>query len=501
MSPMALDSQPLPYAPDADQWSWVERSDFGIHGASDVVYRVQGEGPELPEELHSALDLLLHRFDVLEDRLQNLLEQEHSEEGPAFSARTSGPALWLTLGRILPRLLTFRWKESTGTWEFVYESGRPSALHVLERVLDSDFKFRLEDLSHFAAHGALVLSVLEAVGLENALSPAGILYCPAVDSPFPFKFFPVAGQAESNRDTYLRLLRKLLSHTETDEVFRARHFRELTRGFQKFGPAAATPEFQEVELRLWRLLSYVAARLRVKAGRLTDTKDPAEERTFLVELRQVHEAVNELTHLPAVLAAYYRTHFNVEFSKIYERALEELDGIAIKADCDLTDQQRTIDTVAALVSEFRRLGSVSPLQSLLEKDHEILMAYGVEPPPLETGWSRAYTKEIFTGAARFDTRRFGPVEGSEGELDESELDLDLDLEFNLGADEEVVEVEEEVYEDEEGGWSGDEEWSGDAIDDAWGSEQGADDAAQDQGNPGDEPWEEAGDAIDEAWGE
>ena len=41
--------------------------------------------------------------------------------------------------------------------------------------------------------------------------------------------------------TYINLLLRLLKHTETDEVFRARQFRELARGFQKFGPAAATP--------------------------------------------------------------------------------------------------------------------------------------------------------------------------------------------------------------------------------------------------------------------
>src|SRR5690606_3884021 len=214
--------------------------------------------------------------------------------------------------------------------------------------------------------------------------------CPALDSPFPFKFV-LAGQGGPNRATYLRLLSKILRQTESDETFRARQFRELSRGFQKFGPAAAMPQFQEVELRLWRLLSYLAARLRVKAGRLTDTKDPAQAGQFLRELRDVHRALDDLEHLPSRLAALFRSRFDLELERLYEMALPELDAIARRIDCDLTDRERSIDAVASLVAEFRRLGSASPLECLEEKDREIKLAYGdVEPEPLETGWARTY---------------------------------------------------------------------------------------------------------------
>jgi len=433
---------PLPYAPASAAWSYVERSELGVHGACDVLYRAPApEGAELPKRLRPALPVLLHEFDQARDVLDALPVEESTE----MVAR--GHGVVATLTRVLPRLLTFRYIDSEGVREFVFEGNRPSALHVLARVLDSPFKFRLEDLSRFATHGELLLHVLDGLGLPAALDPEATLYCPAVDSPYPFKFV-VVGEGRPNREVYVDLLKQLLRQTETDETFRARHFRELSRGFQKFGPGAATPQFQEVELRLWRLLSYTAARLRVMAGRLTSTSDPEQVQDFLVELRGVHDALDDLEHLPGRLAAFYRTHFDLEFGKLYEHALAELDVIAERVDCELTERRSSIDEIAATVSEFRRLGSASPLETLEEKDREILVAYGdVEVPEPKRGWARTYDEAIFTGAARFDQRRFG---GSDvGDLSEEDWALDLNLDFSEGVSDEgeLDEIEDAGMED------------------------------------------------------
>ena len=436
-----IDAQPLPLAQDRAAWAYVERDSLGVHGACDLVLRVpagEGASPELPPALSGALPLLLHEFDR-QPGLNELLARLGAAGG-AEAAR--GPSPKATLRRLLPRLITYRYVDTREQREFVFDGFRPSSIHVLGRVLETDHRFRLEDLSHFATHGELLGAVLQRIGLPRGLDPDAVLYCPAIDAPFPFKFAVVGDGARSNRDAYVEILRQLLRKTESDEVFRSRNFRELTRGFQKFGPAAATPQFQEVELRIWRLLSYLAARLRVKAGRLTDAAEAREVDVFLRELRHVHQALDDLVQLPSRLAAFYRGRFDLEFSGLYERALPELEEIARRIDCDLEDRERSIEALAGLVSEFRRLGSASPLESLEAKDREIKAAYGdVEVPPLETGWARTYTETIFTGATRFDTRRFDPaaVLGAEGaeeaqgsELSEDELDLGIDLEFGFG---------------------------------------------------------------------
>ena len=415
----------LPHAAQRDAWSYLERDHLGPHGASDLIFRVParaGEGPQLPPHLGEALPLLLHEFD--ESPAGRVLEKLARESRDPYA-----PTGKTTLTRILPQLLSYRYVESLKSFEFIFTGARPSSLHVLGRVLDTDFQFRLEDLSHFATHGELLLKILHVCNLRKALDPEAILYCPAVDSPFPFKFMAVAPGERSNRDVYVEVLSKLLRQTETDETFRDRHFRELSRGFQKFGPAAATPQFQEVELRLWRVLGYAAARLRVKAGRLTSTEDLDEVRQFLAELRHVHAALDRLVHLPSRIAAYYRTHFHKEFGQLYEEALQELDVIAEQLDCDFESIDRSIETIATTVSQFRSLGSASPLEALEENDREILIAYGESPPPLNHDWVRTYTAAIFTGAERFDTRRFG--EGSLNDSD-SEIDLSLDLDFGGG---------------------------------------------------------------------
>ncbi|MEZ6184515.1 MAG: hypothetical protein R3F62_05820 [Planctomycetota bacterium] len=410
----------LPHAPDAADWGYVVRTELGVHGASDLVVRVPTDaGPELEPRLQQALPLLLHEFDRVRLQLEAL-----------FPAGVEG--VTPKLRRLLPRLKTFRHRPTQGEQEFEFEGSRPSSLHVFGRALERKFTFRLEDLSHFATHGSLVLEVLEAFGLERALHESKILYCPAVDSPFPFKFALVGQGDEDNQAAYLRLLSKLLRQTETDEDFRARMFRELARGFQKFGPAAATPQFQEVELRLWRLLSYTAARLRVKAGRLTDTKDPEVAAGFRAELLDVHAALDALLHLPSRLAAFFRHRFELEFSSLAEHALKEIDAIAQRVDCDVAAFDRSIEAIATTVSELRRLGSRSPLESLEVLDREVRLAYGDEDvPELETGWARTYEKRIFTGAERFDERRFAENPAD----DESTVDLDLELSFEGGSKE------------------------------------------------------------------
>lgn len=428
-SPIAMTKathQPLPYAPDRTAWSWAERSDLGVHGTADVIHRVatpnEESGAELPIRLRRTLPLVLHEHAGLD--LADLVPPDLDD-----ARERLGLEPLQVIRRVVPRLLNFRYVESEQVREFVFGVGRPSSLHVLGRVLGTSFKFRLEDLSHFATHGELVVEVLDRLGINHVLDPEAILYCPALDSPFPFKF-SVVGQGGPNRATYLRVLSKILRQTETDETFRARQFRELARGFQKFGPAVATPQFQEVELRLWRLLTYLAARLRVKAGRLIDTKDIGQARQFLVELREVDRALEDVEQLASRLAAQFRTRFDLEFKRLSEHAMPELDRIAKRIDCDLSDRDRSIDAIANTVAELRRLGSASPLESLEQKDGEIQAAYGdVTPEPPSESWARTYTDTIHTGAERFDTRRFGaPVAGAL-DLGEEEENLDLDLDF------------------------------------------------------------------------
>jgi len=407
----------LPHAPNAPEWGYLERTELGVHGASDLVVRVPSSGgPELDARLHTAVPLLLHEFDRVRLKLEKLFPE---------GVETVTPRL----RRLIPRLRTFRYRSNDKEHEFEFEGWRASSIHLFSRALTRGHTFRLEDLSHFATHGSLLLRILEEFGLEHAIHERRILYCPAVDSPFPFKFALVGPGDESNQAAYLRLLSKLLRQTETDEAFRARIFRELARGFQKFGPGAATPQFQEVELRLWRLLGYTAARLRVKAGRLTDTKDPEVASGFREELRDVHGALDDILHLPSRLAAFFRTRFDLKFSSLAEHALTELDAIAKRVDCDVENFDRSIEKIATTVSEFRRLGSRSPLESLESLDRDVRLAYGDEDvPPLETGWARTYDKRIYTGAERFDERRFA----NSAVNDESVVDLNLELSFEGG---------------------------------------------------------------------
>jgi hypothetical protein len=448
---------PLPLANSKGRWAFEERSELGEHGPCFLIYRAGADSPSLPPLLSNALPLLLHEFDR-QYGLKPVLDHFNKF---AAEGGVGHPSSKTVLRRVLPRLVSYRFVESKGWREFLFEGNRASSVHVLARVLESGFPFRLEDLSHFATYGEHLLGVLNAVGLKNALDPEAILYCPALDSPFPFKFVVVDRSPFTNRQVYVGLLKQLLDNTEKDEEFRSRNFRELTRGFEKFGPAAATPRFQEVELKIWRLLSYVAARLRVKAGRLTDTGELTEVRTFLAELREVHDVLDRLAHLPSRLAALFRRRFDLELSELADQVLPELKEIAALVNCDL-DKSLTLDERAQLVSEFRRLGSAAPLECLAEQDRDLKQAYGdVDVPELETGCVRDYKETIFTGAKRFDTRRYNvsELEAAIDPLTESEFELDIRLHIPGVSEDE----EEEADEFEE---FSSEDW-GSEVDSAW----------------------------------
>ncbi|MBL4845584.1 MAG: hypothetical protein JKY65_08670, partial [Planctomycetes bacterium] len=388
-------------------------------------------------------------------------------------AGVSRPSTKSVLRRILPRLVSYRYLENIASHEFDFEGSRASSVHVLSHLFETDYKFRLEDLSHFATHGEHVLAITHAVGLHKSIDPEAILYCPALDGPFPFKFVLTGRGTQSNRAAYVALLKQLLRKTESDEDFRERSFRELSRGFEKFGPAAATPEFQQVDLKVWRILTYLAARLRVKAGRLTDSTEIEQVQACLHELHQVHDSLSQLVYLPSRLAARFRNRFDLELSMLTDEALPELDAIANQIDLDLDEHQLALDETAKLVSEFRRLGSAAPIECLAEIDQRIKASYGRgEVPPAKTGWMRRYTETIFTGAERFDTRRFGSGAASTiQQLEESTFELDLSkMNFGFGAAKpEDADSEDDLESSslDHSAWDMDSGF-GSEVDDAWG---------------------------------
>ncbi len=107
---MSKATSTLPYAPDRKAWSWVERSELGgSHHGCDLLFRAScpagEEGPELPLRLVKALPLLLHQFDLLD--LSNLPGSE-----PVGPEAVPPPSPSAVLGRIVPRLLTYRYVEA-----------------------------------------------------------------------------------------------------------------------------------------------------------------------------------------------------------------------------------------------------------------------------------------------------------------------------------------------------------------------------------------------------
>lgn len=478
------DILPLPLAANDERWGYAPLADRGAEGACTLVYRAPAEGVALGASLSGALPLLLHEFDRQEGLGSALARFER------LGKSALKPSAKTVLRRILPRLGSFRYVEKRAAHEFLFEGHRASSVHVLSRLLETKHAFRLEDLSHFATHGEHILAITHAVKLPNSIDPAAILYCPALDGSFPFKFVLTGQGPQSNRAAYVGLLKSLLRQTESDEDFRARNFRELARGFEKFGPASATPEFQNVELKIWRLLTYLAARLRVKAGRLTDATQLEEVEARLRELHEVHDSLSRLVYLPSRLAARFRNRFDLELSMLADQTRPELDAIAAQIDLDLDEQQLSVDEIAGLVSEFRRLGSAAPIECLAEVDRQVKLAYGdVEVPALEPGWMRTYTAAIYTGAERFDTRRYdsGAASGLSAMFEESDFSLDLNLNFGFGGGDSDSEDEEdeEPEEDWEGEgqdpreasglenstWDLDSSGFGSEVEDAWGDEE------------------------------
>lgn len=424
--------KPLPYAAAHPRWSYREGSELGEHGNCSLTYGVGvwGGNTELPATVRDALPLLFHEFDQ-----QPGLEPVLVEAGRRLRAQghARNPSPKSMLRRLVLRLVSFRYSENDQRREYIFRGQRPSSLHLLSRVFETRFRFWLEDLSHFATQGAFLLEVLDTVGIPNGIDPEAILYAPAVDALFPFKFALVGSSQQYNEEAYVGLLRSLLQQTEADETFCERNFRALMQNFSKFGPASATPEFQEVELKMWALLGYLAARLRVKAGRLTDARSLEDKIAFLGELDEIHDCLEDLIHLPSRLAALFRNRFDQELVELPKPASQELDAMARRVDADPV-VRLPLDEKARLLSKLRGLRISSPLENMLEKDRDIKLAYGDCPvPEIEKGWVRRYREEIFTGATRFDPRRFqASGEMMIPDIGEEEEDLELDVKLNFG---------------------------------------------------------------------
>src|SRR5208282_6568142 len=98
-------------------------------------------------------------------------------------------------------------------------------------------------------------------------------------------------------------LKRIFDQTENVEIFRDRFFSQVKLGFERFGPACATPEFQEVELRLWTLVSYAANRLQLLVHEMTHIMDGPKIRHILKEIRALHAALDGAANLPSELMA------------------------------------------------------------------------------------------------------------------------------------------------------------------------------------------------------
>jgi hypothetical protein len=424
---------PLPFAGAHSCWAYQVS---GVQQQGWELSYFAAEDPKLgldwESNLKSVLPLLFHDFEAKHELAVWL--QSSSGQGPSL-LHPWGPSPKSILKRILPRLLSYRLHPESQQREYIFRGYRPSSLHILERVFEGGCPFWLEDMSHFATHGELIVEVLEHIDHSACLDPRAILYAPAVDAPFPFKFALVSRSDPDNRTVYVNLLSRILKQCESNETFRARHFKVLMRGFQKFGTAAATPAFQNVERDIWKLLSYLAARLRVKAGQLTGCTHSAQLPKFLAELRQVNHVLREMIDLPSRMAAYFRQHFELELSDLARHTQSELLRMAPLVDYDLNDQQQDLDSVVKTIYEFQQLGVESARESLMLKDHDIKQSYTTEILDWpEKPAIRSYSDKIFTGARRFDKRRFRRSSDTFKNLkiEDEELDLDLNSPFDFG---------------------------------------------------------------------
>jgi hypothetical protein len=402
----------------------------------------------LPQRLQRLMPILLHEFHEFEERDERemlygderatlLLPQlrRDSKKKAAQTHRGRGLAAHAEIKRLLPRLMSIETAYMEGTRRFAFEGARPESIHVLTRVLATPYKFRIEDLSHYTTHGDLVLRALERLDVStSAFDLEGILYCPSVDAQYPFKFLVCGDTKQDNFVSYLAGLKKVFEHVEPIETFRERVFGELKLGFEKFGPGCATPEFQEVELRLWKLLGDAGKKMVDSVNEIvTATKmNGALIRKTLAELHGLHAAIDDCQHLPSTIAAYYRHHFDIPFGKLFEHALAAIDAIAKKVSIDLKDARpKNVDELAEIVSTVRKLAPRSPLENLEMRDALLAAAYEGKPAPDQEAspdWVRRYTEVIYTGAERFDQRRFAKDDtrtkmlGSDVEAAESDLD-------------------------------------------------------------------------------
>ncbi|MDF1660282.1 MAG: hypothetical protein P1V97_00820 [Planctomycetota bacterium] len=437
MDGMLKDLLPLPFAGNRSHWAYRDLQNTPHKQGFELSFFANLAPDAADEEgksLKARFPLLFHEFDS-QNPMNRWLASFHGLD--ASPEKPWGPSPKATLKRLLPKLLGFRRHSDLGKQEFIFKSSRPSSLHILERVFEGGCPFWLEDLSSFATWGQFLVEILERLGSPGVLSPETILFAPALDASFPFRFILVDRSGMENRAAYVQILRRILKQSETDETFRDRHFKELMRGFQKFGRAAATPTFQTVERKIWRLLSHLAARLRVKAGRLTDCKDEDEIAGYLSELRNVNGVLSRLIHLPSRMAAFFRQNFQLELSKLAEHTEAAVKGMADDAACDLVDKETDLDALVKMTYKFQQLGVAAPRESLMLKDHDIKQSYTHEilDWPEEPN-VRHYSDQIFTGARRFDQRRFRRASDTYGHLQvkEEDFDIELDSPFEFGQD-------------------------------------------------------------------
>lgn len=323
--------------------------------------------------------------------------------------RTLASYPWLV--RLFPKVISFD-EEGDGR-KFVFSGWRPNIVHSLSRVLETNFKFRLEDLSHFATHGDHVLHVFEHLDVGPCLEHDSILYVPSADPSFPFKFVTLGNTKNDNYTVFVTALERIFNQTESVDSFRDRFYSQVKLGFERFGPACATPEFQEVELRLWTLISYASTRLQLLVAEMAHTMDGPKIRQMLKEIRVLHDSIDAAGNLPSELMAFYRTHFNIPFAKLFEHSLERIDEIAKTIACNVKERPRDIESLTELITRFRRLEPTDPIENSEHLEATLMAAYKkAEPPEREKPtWVRRYNEIIFTGTDKFDQRRYKAAPG------------------------------------------------------------------------------------------
>ncbi len=318
--------------------------------------------------------------------------------------RTLASYPWLV--RLFPRVISFD-EEGDGR-KFVFSGWRPEIVHVLTRVLETPFKFRLEDLSHFATHGDHLLKVFEHLDVGPCLEQDSILYVPSADPHFPFKFNALANTKNDNYTVFVGALERIFNQTESIDSFRDRFYSQVKLGFERFGPACATPEFQEVELRLWTLVTFASTRLQLLVAEMAHTMDGPKIRSMLKEVRVLHDALDGAANIPSELMAFYRTQFNIPFAKLFEHSLAKIDEIAKTIKCDVKERPRDIESLTELITRFRRIEPADPIANMEHLEASLQAAYKkAEPPEKEKpSWVRRYNEIIFTGTDKFDQRRY-----------------------------------------------------------------------------------------------